>query len=277
MHLIFLFKNLQFFFAMYIKFKNITQQVKNNICSITIEWEYGNQDSDLIEFYITDPGNAISLPNLTQQVLVKKENKLTSTSFDVPCNSNVTLKVCPRLIKDNALLDKQPDDNEVEEFWEGFCVFKNIQTQGNGTGEIHKNLPVPSVTNIVLIAASVNSKNRLKVSFNAAKNYNKYLVRWGQTNQPRNTDRQNEVEITGNSGILEVETLPKTNYRVYLKGGEDDFLGISTSYSDWSSDFKTTSAAKSTSLRYFLQNEDGSHGIKKIMGQNNSLRVFMGH
>ncbi|MDQ6762790.1 MAG: hypothetical protein M3015_09215 [Bacteroidota bacterium] len=261
---------------MYIQLKNITQQLKNNICSIKIEWEYGNQDPDLIEFYTNNAGNAISPGNLTQQLSVKKENKVTSTSFDVPCNSNISIIVCPRLVKDNTLLDKQPDDNEVEEFWEGFCIFKNIQTQGNGTGEIHKNLPVPSITNIVPIAASLNSKNRLRVSFIAGKNYDKYLVRWGSVFQPRNEDRQIEVEISGSSGTLEVDTLPKTNYRVYLKGGEDDFLGITTSYSDWSSDFNATSETKSTSLRFFLQNEDGSQGIKKIMRQMNSLRVFMG-
>jgi hypothetical protein len=110
-----------------------------------VSWTYGNLLPDLIEIrdqnsdklYITLPVNKVT-------------RQPTSTQFDVPAPTFLTLAVCPRIEKNNVIQEKMTDDAGQEEYWANLALalpqFAVAAAQGGGASRP----PMPVITGSTL-------------------------------------------------------------------------------------------------------------------------------
>lgn len=252
---------------MYINITKYAPQNNKGVCSVEIEWKYGNQIPDIIEIYAHLNGSDNGLNDKIKTIDVKKDNNPVSINQTLLCASYYIIDVCPRMLTDGVIQDQQPDDNGDLQYWETFAVSFSITTSQTSSPSPNPDLPVPVISSIVPIAATLNNGNRLSVYFTSSKPYDKYLIRWVLNNG------DTPMQVDTNASPCLVGTDPSRIYIVSIKGGVN--LDIDWKYSEWSAGTIVQSATLSRSARYFFQEVNYSLGIKKYM-KGNSLKKIMG-
>src|SRR5687767_11889601 len=90
-------------------------------CQARVRWGYGDQTSDFIEFWWQ--GGSNSNWDLVLQFPVDENNPAEETVLVLPAGTPGVLRACPRTTDDAGNPEfRQPDENDEEQVWTGFCV-----------------------------------------------------------------------------------------------------------------------------------------------------------
>jgi hypothetical protein len=99
------------------------------MCRVLVEWKYWDQLPDVVQLsYRPDGGSnwyELAWPE------VESFTDPLSAEVDLPAAAIGTVRACPRMLDENGVLeDQQPDDWRVDRYWETFCLFSRLVTEG---------------------------------------------------------------------------------------------------------------------------------------------------
>jgi hypothetical protein len=273
---------------MYLTSLNAKQTGEANglTCPVLIEWSFGDLLPNVVEIY------ADGAP--IDQLKVKSSKDPTSITVSLPAGTVIKVSVCPRLVKDDTLLDQMPNAQGVNQYWESFCLFQNITTKAKpGTGEVTPKPPppAPTITTVEAVPASViflrtllptiiKLKGGVRVSWISSYDFSSFLVlyRWDSKDFGPRTGQQG-VDEGGKSGSFVLRAVtPGLEYELSVKGRDSGLLSLFPTYSNWASPVKIVAQKNLSSLQQYLRISglDGTSGIRQyLFADAGSLRSFM--
>jgi hypothetical protein len=283
---------------MYIASLSLTVQGEATglVCPVKVEWSFGPKTPDLVEVYLSDPGQGAER---LAQVQIDEDRTPTATTVTLPAGQPaVRVFAAPRLLDDTGTPeDLMPDAAGVPRDWQAFALSATVATPARqGTGEVKVPPraapsidrlellpprvllvapPSPVASNPVLV---VKLPSRIRVHWSAADDFGKYLVRWVTSDPRHRPDNPQGVDIEkgGRSGVYELKgAIPGLDYWFNVKGG---WGWPVPHYTDWSSAQRTLAHPPFRGLREYLRVSgiDPSAGVRRyLQGDGGSVRSFM--
>ena len=91
-------------------------------CQVRLRWTYGNQMPDVIEFW-WQGGSSANWDLILPRLPVDEDDPVSEAVVTLPAGVPGVIRACPRMTDDAGNLEyRQPDDNDEELIWNGFCI-----------------------------------------------------------------------------------------------------------------------------------------------------------